>query len=106
MATATAKAPVPESEAPLRFPLALAAAGIIATGLALLASACRIQWGAVPPAPDALPFAWLYVNLAMIWTWLLLWPAMALGSTPPHSAPRAALALQLLTLLVAAIPTM
>jgi hypothetical protein len=61
-----------------RFPLEIATAGIVATGVGLMASALGVQWGAHAPDPDALELSWIYVNVAMAWTWLLVWPAVGL----------------------------
>jgi hypothetical protein len=87
----------------MRFPLGIASAGIVATGLGLVVSAMGVQWGASPPAPDALQMSWVYVNVALVWTWLLAWPA--LGLKRPQGG-RLVLAWDFAALLVAAIPAM
>jgi len=86
-----------------RFPLGLAAAGIVATGIGLVLSAAGVQWGAAPPAKDALDLSWIYVNIALAWTWLLVWPAIGLGR---GKLGHGALLWDLLVLVVAAIPAM
>jgi len=64
--------------APARFPLGLCILGITSTSSGLLAAALSVKWGAAPPTGDALPFAWLYVNVMLAFTWLIVWPAVAL----------------------------
>jgi hypothetical protein len=86
---------------PVHFPQGLCLAAILATGLGLTASAAGAQWGAAPKEPDALQMAWPYVNVAWMWTWLLVWPAIALDKSP---ADRSQLLFDFLILIVAAIP--
>jgi hypothetical protein len=85
------------------FPLTLCLAATLVTGLGLIASAANLQWGASPPDPDALQLAWSYVNIAWIWTWLLVWPALALTKPRPN---RSHLLFDFLVILTAAIPAL
>jgi hypothetical protein len=84
------------------FPLTLCLAATFFTGLGLIASAANLQWGAAPPDPDALQLAWPYVNVAWMWTWLLVWPSIALHPARGH---RSTLLFDFLVILVAAIPS-
>jgi hypothetical protein len=86
-----------------RFPLALAIAGIVATGLGLAASALAIQWGASAPKPDALEFSWQYVNVALVCTFMLVWPAISLERA---RLGKGTLLWDLAVLLLAATPAM
>jgi hypothetical protein len=60
------------------YPLILSLAAALTTGLGLMAAALGVKWGSPPPAGDALPEAWLYVNVLWAFTILIIWPAMAL----------------------------
>jgi hypothetical protein len=98
--TSAIQTAAPQAE---RFPLTLAIAAIIATGLGLAASALAIQWGASTPTPDALESSWQYVNIALVWTFILVWPAISLNRA---RLGKATLLLELAVLLVAATPAM
>jgi hypothetical protein len=88
---------------PRRFPLGVALAGVLGSGAGLVISALGTQWGAATPEPDALEWSWTYVNVAMVWTWLLIWPAVGLRRT---WIDKAMLAWDLGVLLVTAVPAM
>ncbi len=66
-------------------------AAIALTGLGLLAAGLGIKWGAAPPPGDALRSSWFYVNIMLLATWLVFWPAW-----PPRSNPPAGRAAQML----------
>jgi hypothetical protein len=68
------------------FPLLLSLAAAATTCLGLIAAALGIKWGSPPPPGDALPNAWLYVNILWMLTTLILWPATALR---PRATPAA-----------------
>ena len=73
-------APDPGQDAEARrFPLGLCMVAVITTGAGLAASTCGLRWGAGPAGTDALDVAWLYVNIALTWTILALWPAIAMA---------------------------
>jgi len=84
-----------------RFPLGLCIAALVVNGLGLSAALAGVQWGARLPTPDALRFAWLYVNLAVGVNWFLVWPSAAL-----RGGAKGDLLWDLATLLVAAIPAL
>jgi hypothetical protein len=86
-----------------KFPLGLCMAAVITTGAGLAASACGLRWGAGSGTTDALDCAWLYVNVAMMWTILALWPAIAMGR---GAGLRRSLFQDFAVLVVAAIPAM
>jgi hypothetical protein len=69
------------------FPLLLSLATALITGLGLLAAALGIKWGSPPPPGDALPNAWLYVNILWALTTLIFWPAAALFPRASRSLP-------------------
>src|SRR5450755_403943 len=83
------------------FPLALTLAAILTTSLGLTAAALALKWGPAPPPGDALQSSWLYVNIMLTLTWLILWPAFALFNI--SRTPRRLL-VDLAALLIAAIP--
>jgi hypothetical protein len=60
------------------YPLLLSLAAALTTGLGLIAAALGIKWGSPPPPGDALPNAWIYVNVLLTLTTLILWPAAQL----------------------------
>lgn len=68
------------------YPLTLSLLTLATTSLGLAAAALGVQWGAAP-AGDALPLAWLYVHVMLTFTWLIVWPALALL---PMARPRVA----------------
>ena len=70
---------------PVPFPTAIAALGIIATGLGLAASALSIRWGAGTPGTDALGYSWVYVNAALAWT--ANFRGVAAAAVPPDPLP-------------------
>jgi hypothetical protein len=84
------------------YPLTLSLASALLTTLGLAAVALGIQWGAAPPPGDALPFAWLYVNILWTLTWVVVWPAAALR---PGAAPMP-LRWQWAAILVGAVPAL
>src|SRR5215468_7257478 len=73
-----------------RFPLGLCIASITTTSLGLSAAALGIKWGAAPPPGDALQSAWLYVHEMLMFTLLVIWPALDLlpHRANPSCAPR------------------
>jgi hypothetical protein len=95
-----------EGQTTRRFPLGLCMAGIVTTGAGLAASACGLRWGAGSAQADALDVAWLYVNVAMMWTILALWPAVAMGRAADVRRGRGGLFRDFAVLAAAAIPAM
>jgi hypothetical protein len=71
--------------------------------MGLMASGLGVQWGAAPPAGDALELAWVYVNVALAWTWLVIWPGIRLSR---QGGGRAELGWDFAVLIAAAIPAL
>lgn len=64
------------------FSLTLCITTMVLLGAALAAALLGVQWGADIPPGDALPLAWLYVNLALAAAVFLVWPALTLRGEP------------------------
>ena len=82
------------------FPLALAIAAAVVTGLGPAAATLNVQWG-VDARPDALRYAWIYTNIFIAAVLMLVWPAIAL--TPKR---RDSLLWDLPAIALAAIPAL
>jgi hypothetical protein len=85
------------------FPLLLSLAAALTTGTGLIAATLGIKWGSPPPPGDALPNAWLYVNILWTLTTLILWPAAALF---PRASRALALSWQAAGLLAGVLPAL
>jgi hypothetical protein len=81
------------------YPLALSLTSALLTALGLMAAALGIQWGAAPPPGEALPCAWLDVNILWSLVCLIVWPAAALRNPLPFRWQWAAI-------LVGALPSL
>jgi len=84
---------------PPPFPLDLAIANLLTTGVALALAAANCQWST--HTPDALPHAWAYVNIAQLLATLALWPALSLSRKTLVSP-----LIDAATLIIATIPTL
>jgi len=87
-------------------PLAYCIAAILMSCLGLLAAGLNATWSAAPPAGDALRSSWLYVNIAWLMLWLLVWPAAALRARPATITWRGDLLVQWCAMLIGAIPAL
>ena len=83
-----------------RFPLTLCVTSIAATSMGLVLAAAGIGWGPSPRHGDAIHFSWLYVNIALTMTWLVVWPVVGIRRE------RSVLAWQLASLATGAIPAL